>query len=124
MGYTLDHIITSLTIDLDGTLDSISILSPQDISLIGKWNEYSTSPIDCCLHDILEGQARLTPNAEAVCSWDGSMTYHDLDEASTRLGHYLVEYGEIKVEQPTGFAFEKSLNAIVTMIGRSSAPSR
>ncbi|KAF1345649.1 hypothetical protein BDV97DRAFT_401047, partial [Delphinella strobiligena] len=116
MGYTLDHIITSLTIDLDGTLDSLSIVSPQDMSLIGKWNEHPTSPIDCCLHDILERQARLTPNAEAVCSWDGSMTYHDLDEASTRLGHYLVEYGEIKVEQPTGFAFEKSLNAIVTMI--------
>ena len=35
--------------------------------------------------------ARLTPDAEAICSWDGNMTYRELDEATSKLAKYLAD---------------------------------
>jgi non-ribosomal peptide synthetase component F len=72
--------------------------------------------VNCCLHDILAEQVCLTPHAEAICAWDGAMTYEVLDAVSTQLGHYLVDHGNVRARQRAGFAFEKSLKAIFAMI--------
>ncbi|KAL4948584.1 hypothetical protein BDW69DRAFT_189128 [Aspergillus filifer] len=43
-------------------------------------------------HSILQHAAR-RPDAEAVCSWDGSFTYRELDTLSARLAHSLLHRG-------------------------------
>lgn len=69
-----------------------------------------------CFHEILESQALTTPTAEAVCSWDGQMSYIELDQVTSRLGNYLAKWWGIQGEMFIGFSFDKSLTAIITMI--------
>ncbi len=61
-------------------------------------------------------QARLQPNEPAICAWDGELTYHELDELSTRLAHHLTKLG-IQPENVVPLCFEKSTWMIVAMLG-------
>ena len=121
---TFETIIRVLMSNCDTAIGTVDAVSDRDKGLLRDWSQSKTLPIGLCLHEILERQALLTPKAEAVCSWDGALSYGDLDDASSRLGHYLVQEGRIEVEALVGFAFEKSLRAIITMIGSSTGLER
>ena len=67
-----------------------------------EWNDtHSEYRLDCCLHELIEEQVRLTPEALAVTvptrsgpSQDGrELTYRQLDERANRLAHYLRRQG-------------------------------
>jgi non-ribosomal peptide synthase protein (TIGR01720 family) len=55
------------------------------------------------------------PEAEAICSWDGSWTYKELDDVTNRLGHYLRSVG-VGPEIIVPHVFHKSAWAIITMV--------
>lgn len=95
---------------------ALELLSRSDFEQIREWNSRETKPINKCVHDILHGQALLTPDRVALCSWDGEMSYGELDRTTTLLGHYLVRKYGIQVEDVVSFTFEKSICAVVTMI--------
>ncbi|KAF4537164.1 AMP-dependent synthetase/ligase [Lasiodiplodia theobromae] len=95
---------------------ALELLSRSDFEQIQEWNSRETKPINKCVHDILHGQALLTPDRVALCSWDGEMSYGELDRTTTQLGHYLVHKYGIQVEDVVSFTFEKSICAVVTMI--------
>ena len=71
--------------------------------------------IDRCVHDLIEQQTCVRPEAQAVCSWDGNLTYSSLHKLSLKLAHYLRRIGagpEIIIP----FCFEKSLWAVVAAV--------
>uniref|UniRef100_A0A0D2XLS4 Nonribosomal peptide synthetase 12 n=1 Tax=Fusarium oxysporum (strain Fo5176) TaxID=660025 RepID=A0A0D2XLS4_FUSOF len=49
--------------------------------------------ISSCLHDVILQHSLLRPDAEAVCSWDGDITYAQLSTLVSRLKTYLVNLG-------------------------------
>jgi len=96
-------------------------LTPPEILQIQEWNKNETEPLDLCIHDILHQQALRTPDRPAICSWDGDLTYSELDRLSTRLGHYLVSKYDLKIEDVVAFTFEKSISAVITIFAVSKA---
>jgi non-ribosomal peptide synthetase component F len=68
----------------------------------------------------IEKNARIQPQAEAICAWDGSWTYKDLDDVTTRLGHYLRSVG-VGPEIIVPYVFYKSAWAAIAMISITKA---
>ena len=69
-----------------------------------------------CMHELFALKAREIPNAEAVCSWDGSLTYAELDKLSHVVATQLMSIG-VTPGTYVPFAFEKSLWAVVATLG-------
>ena len=67
------------------------------------------------MHELFEEQACQQPEAQAVCSWDGNLTYSSLHSFSSKLGHHLRTIG-VGPEQIIPFCSEKSLWAIVAAV--------
>ncbi|KAL8785268.1 MAG: hypothetical protein Q9213_003472 [Squamulea squamosa] len=92
-----------------------SPLLDSDIQLLRCWNGTVPQPEPRCVHDLVQEQTRGYPDSLAVCSWDGELTYHELDSLSSQLAHRLVDIGTT-AEQIVPLCFEKSQWAVVSMI--------
>lgn len=68
------------------------------------------------MHELILQHARNAPNSPAVCSWDGNITFSELESYSSRVAHYLSALG-VKSEVLVPICFEKSMWAIVAMVG-------
>ncbi len=66
------------------------------------------------LHHLVEGAAARAPDALALCTADGAVTYGALDALSNRLGRALVELG-VGPGDRVGFWLNKSIESIATM---------
>ena len=98
------------------TLGEMEILNPKDRETISAWNSEPFRVVDRCVHHIIQEQAsRLEKSKAAVCSWDASFTYRELDELATQLASYLVTLG-IGHDTAVPLCFEKSAWTIVAMI--------
>lgn len=68
-----------------------------------------------CIHDIFAQRASEQPKAEAICAWDESFTYSELDQLSTHLANHLVSLG-VGPEVMVPLLFEKSAWVIVSLL--------
>ncbi|KAK1624740.1 putative nonribosomal peptide synthase, partial [Colletotrichum phormii] len=102
--------------DNDALLDSLSLTGVQDISQIMLWNSNSPRLENACLQDLFERTRANNPDRDAICSWDGTLTYGELYRLSTELGKHLAGLG-VGPETVVPFCFEKSLWAIVAIMG-------
>ena len=105
-------------IDAYAMHDSISIDLLAGTEQFLKWRN-STTPGEHtaeCLHVLIERVAALQPEAEAICAWDGSMSYRELNELSDVVSRQLQQIG-LGVGNYIPFAFEKSKWVVVACIG-------
>lgn len=72
---------------------AIDKIGPRDMSSLLRWNQTEPERVNECVHTLIRAQADTCPDAEAVSSWDGSLTYKQLDDLSTRLASNLVSLG-------------------------------
>jgi len=96
-------------------IEDIQIFSPDDELKVRKFNGTLTSRIDSCIHQIFTEQVALRPHAEAICSWDGSFTYSELDGLSTRLSHHFIDLG-VRPGILVPVCFDKSAWTVVSML--------
>ncbi|KAK2830996.1 NRPS, partial [Arthroderma sp. PD_2] len=89
--------------------------SEQDLQRIWQWNSTVPPTVDACVHDLITERARSQPNAPAVHSWDGDLTYRDLDHLSTNLSYHLIQLG-LKQGIIVPLCFEKSMWMPVAML--------
>ncbi|KAJ6029752.1 amino acid adenylation domain-containing protein [Penicillium canescens] len=64
----------------------------------------------------IERRCKETPNAEAICAWDGTMTYAALDQESTKTMEYLRHHG-VEPETIVPLLFEKTKWTAVAVLG-------
>ena len=84
---------------------------------IRKWNATGRSyPLERCLHELIGEQAVRTPDAVAVQSEGGRLTYRELDARSNQLGRHLRRLG-VGPEVLVGVAMERSLEMVVALLG-------
>ncbi|KAJ4315639.1 hypothetical protein N0V94_005836 [Neodidymelliopsis sp. IMI 364377] len=115
-----EHVIQQLSSEsLKTRIDEVVLFGPYDEVLVKKWNANGESReiIERCIHEFIEEQASVQPEAPAICSWDGNMTYQELDQAATLLACYLRQELSVVPGQLITLCFHKSLWAIVTMVG-------
>ena len=88
-------------------VDLVPTISEKDLELVYKWN--SESPVSRTegVHDIIGRQCSARAHAMAVCSWDGSFTYGELDRLSFHLATHLGQRG-VRAEACVLICFEKS----------------
>src|SRR5688572_17482035 len=73
-------------------------------------------PQDLCLQDLIEGQTARTPDAVAVASEGGQLTFRELSERADRLARHLRGLG-VGPEVPVGLCLDRSLEMVVGLVG-------
>ncbi|KAH8811061.1 hypothetical protein F5884DRAFT_668438 [Xylogone sp. PMI_703] len=97
------------------TLEDVQIFSPEDKRKIWEFNDKSFEMVHSCVHELFAEQVTLRPDEEAICSWDATFTYSELDDVSTRLSNHLVSSG-VHPGNLVPFCFDKSAWAVVSML--------
>ncbi|KAI2602008.1 hypothetical protein GGR54DRAFT_558804 [Hypoxylon sp. NC1633] len=94
----------------------VDLFSMRDHRQILAWN--SMPQVDVSrehVHQLIANQALLNPDIQAVCAWDGDLSYHDLCKLSMVLAKHLLASG-VKPQMPVPVIVEKSRWAVVAML--------
>jgi amino acid adenylation domain-containing protein/non-ribosomal peptide synthase protein (TIGR01720 family) len=85
--------------------------------LVVEWNDTAAEyPPDQCVHDLFEAATAQTPEAIAVISEQSQLTYHQLNESSNQVAHYLKTLG-VTAENLVGVYLERSPELIIAILG-------
>lgn len=106
---TLDRIITEILCSPETILADLDCFSGKHMDRVLKWNEISIERSERCIHDVIYDQVLIRPESEAVCAWDGSFSYRELDELAAQLAAQLVEMG-VRPETFVPLCFDKSVS--------------
>jgi non-ribosomal peptide synthetase component F len=119
VGSTLSKALTQL-VSLDAesfmSMGELDLLSERDQQHLRSINHHYPVSIGSCVHDMISARAKISPHTEAIHSWDGSLTYKELDDLSARMAIYLCREFPHKIgpEMAIGICFEKSFAAVVS----------
>jgi natural product biosynthesis luciferase-like monooxygenase protein len=122
---TIDLFAERLRVLIDGVLadpnrrlSELPLLSePEQQRLLTDWNqtdaEYDRA---VCIHELIEQQARRTPNATALIFQRAELSYQELDARSNQLARWLLTQG-VGPETLVGLCVERSLEMVVGILG-------
>ncbi|WPB04508.1 uncharacterized protein RHO25_009154 [Cercospora beticola] len=113
----IEHVwkqLLALSSSTEQTKDVV-LLNERDENDIMRWNQDIPESIDDCVHNLIDRRMAQHPEAEAVCAWDGSLTFRQLDHLSGRLACYLRDLS-VSCEDFVPLVFEKSKWHVVAMI--------
>ncbi|KAF2226215.1 hypothetical protein BDZ85DRAFT_317296 [Elsinoe ampelina] len=101
----------------DGLVRDLEVLTNEDIANILSYNDGGIVPPAKVfrVHDLIQAQVESHPETVAVEAWDGTMTYAQLDDHSSRLAHKLREDGMMP-EHVVLLHFEKTCLIVVSML--------
>ena len=115
--YQLEYVMQQLRLPSDqDTVDDVEVFTAHDMREISTWNDSSCpEKVNDCIHHVIERQGQAQPNAPAVCSWDASFTYQELEHLAVQLSHHLTLLG-VGPEVIVPLCFEKSAWTVVAML--------
>ncbi|KAJ5668857.1 hypothetical protein N7462_009927 [Penicillium macrosclerotiorum] len=114
--HALVEILNMILTDMSSPISSVLQLGELDRSEIWSWNKDLPQAVDTCIQDLISEQVQKQPDAQAICSWDGNLTYGEVGRYSTILAHHLVGLG-LQIGQIVPICFEKSRWTIVAVMG-------
>ncbi|HEX6005846.1 MAG TPA: condensation domain-containing protein, partial [Burkholderiales bacterium] len=99
-------------------LDELPLLTEMERRrLIFERNETPDPPsAGTTLHELVEIQARRTPDAIAVVTEHGRLSYRELDTRASQLAHWLRQNG-VSADTPIPICAERSLEMVVGLLG-------
>ena len=82
-----------------------------------SWNppDPFAAQVNVCMHDLVSAKAEQMADSEAVCSWEGSLSYLELNRLSSIAAERLQSVG-VGPGHYVPFAYEKSIWAVVAML--------
>jgi amino acid adenylation domain-containing protein len=93
------------------------LTAAQTRQLLVQWNETaSVPPAEACIHHLFEVQAERTPEATALSSPDGPMTYRELNRRANQVAHYLRGLGA-GPETLVALCMERSREMVISLLG-------
>ncbi|KAI0545619.1 acetyl-CoA synthetase-like protein [Xylaria curta] len=95
-------------------LSKIDMVTPHDLQTIWERNSILPPPINRCVHEIISNLAKSRPDSPAVCAWDGTLTYGQLDSLADSLAGELI--ATVKEGMIVPVCFEKSMWVIVAVL--------
>lgn len=95
-------------------ISQLNLFSENDWQRIRKWNSTIPQLRDRCIHEAIHDQMLSGPDREAVCAWDGSLTFAELDHQASKLACYLRMQG-VGPEVRVALCFDKSVSGILFM---------
>ncbi|CAG8890896.1 unnamed protein product [Penicillium egyptiacum] len=121
--YTVNHHVEVLADTVRVCLDNPKATIEQclrptasDLSDIWGWNHRLPPTYSFCMQEMVAERAREYPEKIAIDSWDGSLTYSQIDQWSTSVACSLKEMG-VELHDVLPVCFEKSRWTIVAVLG-------
>ncbi|KAH8892437.1 non-ribosomal peptide synthetase [Thozetella sp. PMI_491] len=115
---TFGRAIEAILQSYGGSTGALNLFSDKDYAQIVSWSQ---DPPDTegwskmVVHELVANQASKSPDAEAICAWDGSFTFRQMEEEATKLAHYLSDAG-VGHHDVVPVVMEKSRWAPVAML--------
>ncbi|KAL3427025.1 hypothetical protein PVAG01_00534 [Phlyctema vagabunda] len=112
---TFSQILSSILHAADKPILEIEKLGDFNHKQILEWNRDIPRETPSLIHERFEEEVDAHPYSQAVCAWDGELTYVELDRLSTKLALYLQVLG-VTTEILVPFCFDKSMWTIVSVL--------
>ncbi|WP_372390813.1 non-ribosomal peptide synthase/polyketide synthase [Xanthomonas sp. NCPPB 3582] len=115
-------LLQAITAAPETPIDELALLGAAERqTLLRTWNDSACDyPRAQLVHEAFELQAQRTPDAPAVSSETGSLSYRELDERADRLAHYLRNRG-LQEEARVGVCIERSPEMLVALLATLKA---
>ncbi|CAG8044978.1 unnamed protein product [Penicillium nalgiovense] len=121
--YTVNHHVEALADTVrvclenpDATIEQCLRPTASDLNDIWGWNHELPPTYSFCMQEMVAERAREYPDKVAIDSWDGSLTYSQIDQWSTSVACSLKEMG-VELHDVLPVCFEKSRWTIVAVLG-------
>jgi surfactin family lipopeptide synthetase C len=112
----LQSLLQGIAAGPEKTLSDLKLLcEAEERQLLVGWNQTRVSFPRRCLHELFEEQARKTPDATALVSEEGRLTYAELNRKANRLARHLRGQG-IGPEAIVGICLERSTEMVVGLL--------
>lgn len=105
-----NRMLNNLLFNSSSQVKNLSTLTKWDRNQILEWNSIVPKTVEKCIHEVIEENVYHQPDAEAVCAWDGSLTYAELDRLASSLMSHLLGFG-VGPETYVALCFDKSVGA-------------
>lgn len=115
VAHTFATALSNILHHTDRPVSQLDHLGPRHLQQISQWNQHMPEAVERCVHDLFQQQVMLRPGAQAIASWDMELSYAELDEASTKLAHYIATLG-VGLDTFVLVCFDKSSFAIIAML--------
>lgn len=112
----LEYLIDTISAASDNkTIGDIYPASLRDIVDLVAWSGSAPESTEVLLHDLITDGFAISPHKKAIESWDGDMTFEELQQKSTRLAQKLKTIGAGR-GVVVALLFEKSVWSIVSVL--------
>ncbi|OJJ50363.1 hypothetical protein ASPZODRAFT_13447 [Penicilliopsis zonata CBS 506.65] len=102
------------------TVAMLDLVTPADKRQIADWNSKRLAPVKKTIHDLIWDQCALQPESEAICAWDGRLSYREMCEYAAAFAKYLVSLG-VGPEIFVPVCMDKSVWMVVAILGVMAA---
>lgn len=93
------------------------ILTEAEIRQLAEWNETAADyPRNLSIPQVFEIQVESSPDAIAVSSDAGELTYSELNQKANQIAHYLITEERMRMETPIAIFMERSIEMIISML--------
>lgn len=106
-----EQLLAKITSTENTAISQLNLFSENDWQRIRQWNATLPHLYDRCIHEAIHDQMVSGPNREAICAWDGSLTFAELDHQASKLACHLRMQG-VGPEVRVGLCFEKSVRSM------------
>lgn len=104
---TVDQILSNILVSPTLPVGQADFLSDRNRLQIEKWNSKPLPNVKRTIHEIIYENVLKSPDAEAICSWDGNLSYQELDTLACQLAAHLISLG-VGPETIVPLCFDKS----------------
>ncbi|KAL5349603.1 hypothetical protein ACLOAV_005898 [Pseudogymnoascus australis] len=104
----------------DPKLEALEFIGSDDKQKIASWNNDRLPTVEKTIHDLIFEQCALQPDSEAICAWDGRLSYSQMCQYSSSFARYLVSQG-VSSEIFIPICMDKSAWMVVAVLGVMAA---
>ncbi|MFD9685542.1 amino acid adenylation domain-containing protein [Kitasatospora sp. NPDC059088] len=115
------RVLEAAATDPDAPIGTIEILDPAEREqLLTGWNDTAVPIADSTLSELFEARAAATPEAVAVVSDTGRLSYAELDARAGALAAVLLARG-LAVEEPVAILMDRSAELVTAILAVTKA---
>lgn len=115
-----DHMLSLITLSSAEPLARLNIIPQLHQDEVEVWNQHSHQELQSRVHEVFEARVAKKPDAIAVATRQGNLTFREISDMSNRLAHHLVGLG-VGPDVLVPVLFEKSVWSLISWLAISKA---
>src|ERR1041385_6650649 len=117
MHTALEHMVDALEREPGTPLHGVEVLPEAERHrVVTEWNQTAVAcPAARCVHELVEEQARMRPDALAAAGAGQELTYRELDERAAALAELLRRQG-VQPESLVAVCLERSIEMLIAAL--------